>query len=151
MNSSINIMHRLVIAILLLLTTGISTAYPVHSENTLCDEAKSKMIEIFKICVELYRDHVDVSSILDRLNYVDKLIKSGQCSKALDELAELSNNVKILKENAYSIKLRYELTRYSLVAFLLSIPVLVYFLLPRLYLYIWYRTHRKWIVEGSKK
>ena len=47
--------------------------------------------------------------------------------------------------------LRLAVVKAVKVGLLLSIPVLVYLLLPRVYLLLWYRSRRDWMVEGARE
>jgi hypothetical protein len=51
--------------------------------------------------------------------------------------------VEKLKNNAPSLILYMNASKALLVALLASMPLIVYILLPRLYLYLWFKTRRK--------
>ena len=97
----------------------------------------------------LYSKHVDISSIVQELNQAIKLWEQGEKDKALEILKNIKKEIQKLKSIANDIDLQYRIVKYIKIGIIISIPILIYFLLPRAYLYIWYRTRRKWIIRES--
>lgn len=94
----------------------------------------------------LYSRGVNISDIIDLLNraiqYTDRNISEAQrlISIAKEEISERRSYA----ENTYLMNL---VIKYLEITAIASIPLLVYLFLPRIYLYLWYRSHRKWIIK----
>jgi len=92
---------------------------------------------------------LNVSSLVEELDKAVKLYYSGERSKALRILQSIEASVSKLKPLAREAAARRTMEKAITVAALASAPIAVYLLLPRAYLYLWYRLRRKWIVEGA--
>ena len=111
-------------------------------------------VEVGKLVKELgYLESkgVDVSSLIEDLDKAIKLYEMGERKEALKIIRSIEAEVSKLKAIANEVAMRRTIYKAVTVAALASIPVIVYFLLPRAYLYLWYLPRRKWIVEGVKR
>lgn len=106
------------------------------------------MVKDLTYLSELGIDTFGLSKELDRA--LD-LIQKGRYSEANTVLLKVKKELESLKSRASHIHLINEVRKYTIVVLIGLAPVLTYFLLPRLYLYLWYRYRRKWLVEGVKK
>ncbi|RLG60686.1 hypothetical protein DRN84_04330 [Candidatus Geothermarchaeota archaeon] len=95
---------------------------------------------------KLGKEGINVTSIVHELNTVVKYIDDGDPSKALDLLTKISSEVSDLEDRSGDIILWNNIYRYGSVAILLSIPVLAYLIIPRVYIEIWYRLRRRWSI-----
>ncbi|MFN3268655.1 MAG: hypothetical protein ACK416_05300 [Zestosphaera sp.] len=89
---------------------------------------------------------VDVESVVDLLNKAIDEYVSGDVEKASAYLDEARKIVDVLKAGAESTYSAIVVAKTLTVVGLVLIPVIVYFMLPRLYLYLWFRLRRKWVV-----
>ena len=89
----------------------------------------------------------NVTSLVDEVNRAIQYAESGDMDSASRILDRVEANITSLEpvvEHEYKI---HTIEKYGVVAFLLLLPVIVYIGLPRLYLALWFRLRRKWIVE----
>ena len=89
----------------------------------------------------------NVTGLVDEVNRAIQFAESGDMDSANGILDRVEANITSLEpvvEHEYKI---HTIEKYSVVAFLLLLPVIVYIGLPRLYLALWFRLRRKWIVE----
>lgn len=114
------------------------------------DTLWTKYLALYRRTADLGRKGINVSSIVNELIIVLELINKGD-KRSLERADELLNTIenKIinLERNADNILLVKNLKKYGIAAVMLSIPLLFYLLFPRLYLTIWFRIRRRWIVE----
>ncbi|ADI31976.1 DUF1616 domain-containing protein [Staphylothermus hellenicus] len=119
------------------------TIYPiVYSENL-----DSEVANVLKDIDYLYNHGVNVEDLVHKLDQAVKLINNGDYDRAKTILSGIKNEIASLKSKAETIYLYKTIYKYGLVAILLSLPILAYFLIPRIYLYLWYRLRRGWIVK----
>lgn len=128
------------VTLMALLTTSIPT--PLVQEDLL------REIELIMKDLEyLHSRGVDVGLVIDLLNKAISEYSSGSIEKAREYLEEAKRRVESLKMEAESTYIKIIAIKAVTVASLASIPPLIYFILPRLYLYLWFKLHRKWIVR----
>lgn len=110
----------------------------------------TKYLVLYRRTADLGRQGINVSSIVNELIIVLELINKGD-KRSLERADELLNTIENkvinLERNADNILLVRNLKKYGIAAVMLSIPLLFYLLFPRLYLIIWFRIRRRWIVE----
>lgn len=94
---------------------------------------------------------VNVTVYVDRVNGALREAEAGNYSGAILELQKVSAEVDEALASTRGAPLRLAAERAAEVAALLSLPVLVYLLLPRAYLYLWYLSRREWLVEEARK
>ena len=98
---------------------------------------------------------LDYEDLVQKLDHVVKLIEGRDYDEARVLLSEIRAEVDLLKARAEEIYLYKSIYKYGLLGLVLSTPILVYILLPRVYLHLWFRFRRKWLVEkigsGAKK
>ncbi len=133
-------------AILLALTALLLTSTIV----AFCDSLDDRISVLLKDLEYLNSKGVDVSKVVKDLNAVVKLYEANRIEEAMSLLNNVSLEVKVLKSQAENVYLRNAVVRYGAIAFTLSIPVIAYFAIPRIYLYIWFKLHRSWIVERRR-
>ena len=95
---------------------------------------------------ELYSKGLNVTIILEKLNHAIALYEEGSVEEASVLLREVESFIEDMSITASSVYLVNMVKKVVTIIVLAAIPVIVYFLLPRLYLYVWYKTRRKWIV-----
>lgn len=96
---------------------------------------------------DLHRMGVNVGLVVDLLNKAMGRYREGDEAEAqryLDEARRVINELKLIAESVYFKAL---VTKMITVGLLASLPIAVYLILPRMYLYIWFRLHRRWIVR----
>lgn len=95
----------------------------------------------------LYSRGVDVEQPIELLNKAISEYSSGRLESAymhLQEAKRLISDLKLEEGSVYALAMA---TKAATVLALASIPIALYIGLPRLYLYLWYKLHRKWIVR----
>jgi len=121
---------------------------PVYAVDE--DSLWNRYLELYKRTADLGRRGINVSSIVDELGIVLDLINNGDnysLKRASELLDNIENKLLPLERNADNILLMENLRKYSIVGAIMSIPLLFYLLFPRLYLAIWFRVRRRWVVE----
>lgn len=134
------------IALSIILAQILST--PVYAVDK--DSLWNRYLELYKRTADLGRRGINVSSIVDELGIVLELINNGDdysLKRASELLDNIENKLLSLERNADNILLMENLRKYSVVGAIMSIPLLFYLLFPRLYLAIWFRIRRRWVVE----
>ena len=134
------------IALSIMLAQILST--PVYAVDK--DSLWNRYLELYKRTADLGRRGINVSSIVDELGIVLELINNGDdysLKRASELLDSIEKKLVSLERNADNILLMENLRKYSIVGFIMSIPLLFYLLFPRLYLAIWFRVRRRWVVE----
>ena len=134
------------IALSIMLAQILST--PVYAVDK--DSLWNRYLELYKRTADLGRRGINVSSIVDELGIVLELINNGDdysLKRASELLDSIEKKLVSLERNADNILLMENLRKYSTVGFIMSIPLLFYLLFPRLYLAIWFRVRRRWVVE----
>ena len=131
-----------ILALLLLSTTKVVYAEDPCSLETLANVMRS--------LESLSRSYVDTS---EAVKYADRLVKLCRQGSYEEASKVFSNLTKVLENLNKSASRRvYEVILYKVSAtiFLGSIPIAVYVLLPRAYLWLWYLSRRRWYVVKKK-
>jgi len=114
-------------------------------------EIDSLVSTIMKDLEYLESREVNVSSLIHRVNEdIKGLEKDPGNATYIKDLESIREEIKALKSDAENIYIINNIIRYSTAVGIGLVPVAVYILLPRIYLYIWYRTRRRWIVQVRK-
>jgi len=95
---------------------------------------------------DLYSKGLDVNIIIEKLNNAVVLSEQGSIEEAKKVLSEVRSLIVDMNAVADSIYFTNILIKGVTVASLVAIPVLVYTLLPRVYLYLWFKSKKKWLV-----
>lgn len=132
-------MHRLIPVILSILVT-------LQALVAFSDELDDLMAPRLSRVEELSRRYVDVSGVVVELDRVVRLWELGDRGRALDVLGEVDRELSRLESEAGWVEFWYRVRLYSTIVFLLSLPVLFYLLVPRIYLTLWFRLRRHWLV-----
>ncbi|MEM1936419.1 MAG: hypothetical protein QXU65_05715 [Sulfolobales archaeon] len=133
-----------------MLATVVLALLVFSSVASLAGDVYSKFLELYSRTVELSLRGVETSEVEDLLASAIESIESGDYDRALKLMAEVERCLFVLEREAGPIALTKSLVKYGTAAILLSIPLLVYLLLPRLYIYLWYETRRNWVVVGER-
>ncbi len=152
----ITLKHFRTIVPLLLLTILICVSYVPNIYYCYSEiNVNESIIKEFKVMVKdltyLSELGIDTFGLSKELDRALDLIQKGRYSEANTVLLKVKKELESLKSRASHIHLINEVRKYTIVVLIGLAPVLTYFLLPRLYLYLWYRYRRKWLVEGVKK
>jgi hypothetical protein len=96
---------------------------------------------------ELYSKGLNITVVLEKLNRAIALYEEGDVEDAnmlLSEVNSLIGDMRVLADRVYLVNMVIKVVTILVLA---VIPLAVYFLLPRIYLYVWYKTRRKWILS----
>ncbi|AFH42523.1 hypothetical protein IOK49_03455 [Fervidicoccus fontis] len=107
----------------------------------------STITQLLGEIVYLYDHGVNVSQLVNKLNYAVKLEQEGNITASSLIISQLQENISALMPSAESNYYKIIALKIIEIILLLSIPVLTYVFLPRIYLSIWYRSRRKWLVK----
>ncbi len=124
-------------AVPLLITSGYALQQPYD------DELKELYIRVYR----LGREGIDVSDIVNDMNRVVELVNAGRLDEADKLIRDIESRVARLETEAGDILFWENFRKYSVVAILISLPIIAYIFLPRLYLEAWYRLRRRWLVK----
>jgi len=119
-------------------------ALPIVSASSDLDGEVGDLVERAS---ELYSKGLDISVIIEKLNSAIVSYEEGdvnESNRLLGEARSLIENMGTIADNVYFTNI---VLKAITVGVLATIPVLVYVLLPRLYLYLWYKSRKKWIVS----
>jgi len=97
---------------------------------------------------KLYSKGVDVTMVIEKLDNAIALYENGRVDEAYATLSEARSMIMDLSSVADQVYYYNTLVKAVTVAVLAVIPIAIYLLLPRIYLYVWFKTRRKWIVRG---
>ena len=138
-------------ASLILLTLLISLVF--HSVVVLCEDPYERFLEIYSRVVNLALKGINVSQYVTILNNALQLLEENRSEEAMELMNSIEADLSELESIAGNIVLSQTLIKYATAAAILSLPVLVYLLLPRLYVYIWFKSRRRWVLvnERSKR
>ncbi|MEM0326482.1 MAG: hypothetical protein QW721_00820 [Desulfurococcaceae archaeon] len=118
-------------------------AIQLEAENSVLNEIENLMSEL----EYLHSRGLCVDDVVDLLNKAIEEYSRGNTQSAIAYLEEAKQRVVYLKPVAERVYLEILITRGLTVAILASIPILIYFVLPRVYLYVWFKLHRRWIIR----
>jgi hypothetical protein len=88
--------------------------------------------------------------VTDAVRLLDNAVKAfedGNYSEAFRLLNASLNRIAELEAVADRIYMLNLFTKALIIAILTAIPLLIYVFLPRLYLYLWFRSRRRWVVR----
>jgi len=115
-----------------------------------CDPLDDRVSPIIKDLEYLSGKGVDVSNLTRSLDAAIRLYEANRTSEAASLLDNISSEVQSLKATAEEVSFRKAAARYSLAALVLSLPLVAYLAIPRVYVYVWFRLHRGWLVEKRR-
>jgi len=113
----------------------------------------SDFLTVYKDVVELSRLGIDVDGLVSKLSLaLDLIVEDSPESISRAELIidEVRAEVGRLKSEVNYYVIYRSLHKYLVVAVLALIPVGIYYLLPRVYLIIWFRLRRRWVVRYGR-
>jgi len=132
----------------LIITMVISIPIANAIEFSQQNDIERNIEEIYVRLLELYKRGIDVSPLINELNNISLNLYMGSInhSIALEELNRISLQVKML-ESAPNYLVILTTVKYVVISIVLSIPIAIYYLLPRIYVLLWYKYRRRWIVR----
>lgn len=139
----------LLVAILVCVVLGNAVAHGLsHECCILVDKSivEEKIVEAYKILYKLSRMGVDVGDLVDRLDEAQKLLDKGDVVGAEKIIDGVLEDASRLEEEAGMIVFVNNVCKALTVSAIASIPVFTYFFFPRIYLELWYRLKKKWVV-----
>jgi hypothetical protein len=133
------------VAVLTLVLLSVSHFFAVDSKLSDVDIHIAGILDKAK---NLYMKGVNVTDVVRKLDEVVELYERGDIDRARDILNDTEVEVLELEKIADNVYRSIVISKAITVAFLVSIPVAVYYFLPRVYLYIWFKLRRRWLVRG---
>lgn len=133
--------HVIVVALIFILY--ITSSYRITLTGDLYGEFLDLYIEIAKLATQ----GVDVSNLIEKLKKVHENLINHRDEDAILIIEDIRNEINTLKQSMPTIIFFQNLVKGLMITFLASIPILIYILLPRIYIYLWYRARRKWVVK----
>lgn len=135
------------ILVLFLITSSVSI--PIHSDTNPNDPLLIKCMDLLRQLQDLHNKDINVTTLVQQLNEAVQLASEGKREQAkyiIDNVERNITKLQAIADHHYHVVLAYKAIEVGLI---LSFPVLFYFGFPRLYLYIWFRLRRRWIVKDG--
>ncbi|MEM1541159.1 MAG: hypothetical protein QW101_00285 [Ignisphaera sp.] len=143
-SSLIKLNSMVIVLMVLVLAVSISSScISIHSDSGIFEEFLKLYIEV----ADLARKGVDVSYIVCKLKEVHEAIQNNRTEYAKLLLLNLSTEVEYLRERAPTIVMYKNIAKMSMVVAIASIPLILYIVFPRLYIYVWFKARRKWVIK----
>lgn len=136
------LVHKYLVLVVLTLLNFLLIASPLHAQREFEDEIASIMRDL----EYLHGKGLDVEPVIKTLNKAIEVYYENNVVEAHEYLEKAKHLVEELKSTAETVYLTSLLTKTCIVTALASTPLVVYLVLPRLYLYLWFKSRRKWIV-----
>ncbi|MEM4498546.1 MAG: hypothetical protein QXH57_00320 [Sulfolobales archaeon] len=114
---------------------------------------EKEFLSIYKELVELSTLGIDVSDLIKELSVILELMDDGSnesITKAESLLKDIRTRLEILKSKASYEILYVNLIKYSSITLLALIPVATYLLLPRVYLKVWFKVRKRWVIRYGR-
>ena len=141
--------RRYILALILvsLAAISISTLPPLFSVSAQENPYEAEVIQIYKRVYRLGREGINVTNIVRDLNMVLAYVREGDLDRAGRLLNDIDARVSDLEARSGDIIFWMNVRKYSTAAALISLPILAYIFIPRIYLETWYRLRRRWRVK----
>lgn len=136
--------HVSLILLILLLSFISSTT------RALCEDPHEKFLSIYGRVVDLALKGIDVHQYVVALNEALQLLESNKSEEAVELMNRIDSDLRELESRAGNIVFTKTLSKYTTATAILSLPAIVYFLLPRLYIYVWFRSRRRWVLVNER-
>lgn len=117
----------------------------VHNEDLYYRRFLDSYIEI----VKLSQQGVDVSNEVKMLKELHKNLVNGTTENINEMLDKIEADVAKLKQEAPRIILMNNLVKALTIIGMVFIPLFLYILIPRIYLYLWYRARKRWVIKSG--
>ncbi|MEL9999719.1 MAG: hypothetical protein QXY82_00145 [Desulfurococcaceae archaeon] len=138
----VTLVYKYCLLAMLLLTFLLLVTPVSRAQEGFPDEIASVMRDL----EYLHSRGLDLEPVIEALNKAIEAYYKNDVAEAREYLERAKHLVEELKPVAETVHLVNLLTRICTVIALASIPLVVYFALPRLYLYLWFTSRKKWIV-----
>ncbi|MEM4003788.1 MAG: hypothetical protein QW836_09385 [Ignisphaera sp.] len=135
--------HIHIKVIYVLLSILLVTCFTMGVIVVHADDLYSEFLDLYVEVARLAQQGIDVSNLVEKLKEAHEALTNGRSINLSIIRAEIDNT----RHEISRIVLYKNLVKGSAILGLISIPILVYILLPRVYLYIWYKSRRKWVVK----
>jgi len=140
---------RYILALVLagLAAISIPTLSLIFSVSAQGNPYEAELIQLYKRVYRLGRDGINVTDIVRDLNTVLAYVREGDLDRAGQLLNDIDARVSDLEARSGGIIFWMNVRKYSVAAALISLPILAYIFIPRIYLEAWYRLRRRWRVK----
>lgn len=136
---------RVPLILLILLLSFVSS-----SIIAACEDPYERFLNIYGRVADLALKGINVSRYVVVLNEVLQLLEANKSEEAMKLMSGIEDELKELESRADNIVFARTLSKYATAASILSLPILVYFLLPRLYIYAWFKSRRRWVLVSER-
>ncbi len=143
-------MPRLLVLFVLLSFVFLSLSAVAQTPGNVGTDLWSMFLEVYSKVEYLGSQGINVSELVNELNVVLDLFEQGSnesLTKAHEILVRLDGECDRLLDELPDYILWRNIRLYTTVAVLALIPVLAYVFIPRTYIRLWYRFHKKWLVK----
>ncbi|MEM2499344.1 MAG: hypothetical protein QXI94_04170 [Sulfolobales archaeon] len=117
---------------------------------SLGDDVYSKFFELYSRTAELSLKGVETGRLEELLASALHFIEAGDYGRASEVMSEVGRCLLELESRVDELLLVKNLVKYGTAVALLVLPLLIYLLLPRLYVYLWYMARRSWVVTSER-
>lgn len=151
-------LHRAhVLLIVIILSIHIVLASSQSQDNRLnvneSRELWNLLIKVYSKVEFLGSQGINVTSLVDNLNRALELIEKGDNESLIEAyniITFVNTSCNHLMEELPDIVMWRNIRIYSTIGLLASLPILLYIFLPRIYLYVWYNSRKKWVVQENE-
>jgi len=137
----------------LLILLTLLTSIVLQSAIVSCGDPYEKFLDLYGRIVDLALKGINVSQYVTVLKNVLQLLEANRSEEAMELMIGIEANLSELESKADNIVFSQTVIKYATAAAILSLPALVYLLLPRLYVYVWFKSRKRWVLinERSKR
>ncbi|RLE91246.1 MAG: hypothetical protein DRJ55_05900 [Thermoprotei archaeon] len=146
----LRIIHIIIIIILHVTIVTYSLSPSILPAKASPSKLQREIIGLYIRLVRLSEEGIDTRELVNLLSEALELLNNednASSIKAQKIVSKVREAVEKLEAERPSIVISKNLSKYGTAAAIASIPVLFYLLFPRIYLELWYKTRRKWVVE----
>jgi len=120
---------------------------PICKAENLDVQIIDRALEDLKKLQILSEKGINVSKLVEELNEVVMIVQRGDLESARIKLVTIEDEILKLEAEADRYYIVSTIMRYAKVVGILVIPIIFYLLFPRIYLYIWFRSRRRWVLK----
>lgn len=129
----------------------ISIALPAAGSSGLGlgapETLEGRWVHAYSLVAELSRLGINVTRYVGELGKALHSIKSGDYDRAEQILDRIMPELEDLYAKKDTYVFSESIVKAALSAAILSLPLLFYYLFPKLYLLLWYRLRKKWVIR----
>lgn len=140
--------RHIVLAVLVLIGLAITLVFsPTTCSEGSRDHVYQRWLNTYREVAVLGREGLNVSMLVEKLSRALVLIDRGRLDEALSIIDEVDRELRVHRGKENYLLLTKHAYKVASILLIGSIPILFYIVFPRLYLEVWFRTRKRWIVR----